>query len=136
MGFIYKIEIGEDLYIGSTKEKYLCQRQKRHNHGLNNPNSNDYNIPLYRFCREKKVEKIICELIEKVENDELLLLEQEYINMLEPSLNSQRAYRTIEEHKEQIKKQNQKKSNCPICNKEMLKNSINTHINKIHKTNN
>ena len=133
MGFIYKIEIGEDLYIGSTKEKYLCQRQKRHNHGLNNPNSNDYNIPLYRFCREKKVEKIICELIEEADNNELLLLEQKYINMLKPNLNVRKAFQTKEERLEYQKKNNNKKINCSICNKEMLKTSIYRHINKKHK---
>ena len=58
------------------------------------------------------------------------------MNMLEPKLNFRKAYRTQEEKKEYIllnrKKQNQKKSNCPKCNKEMLKNSINQHIRNIH----
>ena len=129
MGFIYKIEIEGELYIGSTKNKYLCQRQREHNYDLNTRNSNYY---LYRFCREKKVKKIICELIEKVDNEERVLLEQEYITMLEPSLNSQRAIRTKQEKLEQILLKNKKKSNCPICNKEMLKNSINRHIRNIH----
>ena len=102
MGFIYKIEIGEDLYIGSTKQKYLCDRQKLHNHDLNNPHRKNYNLLLYKFCREKKVKKIICELIEEVENGELLLLEQEYIKMLEPSLNTYRAFQTIKEHNKKI----------------------------------
>ena len=140
MGFIYKIEIDNKLYIGSTKQKYLCKRQGEHNYYLNNPNTKNYNLLLYRFCREKKVNKIICELIEEVEDSELKILEQEYIKMLEPSLNVIRAYRTEEECLEQklldIKKQNQKKSNCPICNKEMLKKSIYRHINTFHKIDN
>ena len=85
MGFIYKIEIDNQIYIGSTKQK-LNKRQITHNQGLNNPNDRNYNIYLYRFCREKKVEKIICELIEEVNNNELVLLEQEYINKLQPTL--------------------------------------------------
>ena len=132
MGFIYKIEIDNELYIGSTKQKKLHKRQSQHNYILNNPNNKNYNLFLYRFCREKKVEKIICELIETVEDNELLLLEQEYIKMLEPSLNTNRAHRTNEEYLEQLKKQNNKKSNCPICNKKMLKKHINRHINTIH----
>mgnify|MGYP003649552361 CR=1 FL=1 len=132
MGFIYKIEVEGELYIGSTKNEYLCNRQSVHNYQLNNPNNSHYNIYLYRFCREKKVKKIICELIEKVDNEERVLLEQEYITMLEPSLNSQRAIRTKQEKLEQILLKNKKKSNCPICNKEMLKNSINRHIRNIH----
>ncbi len=136
MGFIYKIEVEGELYIGSTKKK-LYYRQGLHNHVLNNPNDKNYNIYLYRFCREKKVEKIICELIVEADNNELVLLEQEYINMLEPTLNSQRAYQTKEERKEQIRLKNKKnhkiKSNCPICNKEMVKGNIKRHIRNIHK---
>jgi len=136
MGFIYKIEIGENLYIGSTKYKYLCDRQYIHNYKLKN--GCQYN--LYRFCREKKVEKIICELIETVEDSELRILEQEYINKLQPTLNSQKAYRTEEEYKEQMrlinKKYSQKKSNCPICDKLMLKRNIKRHINTFHKIDN
>jgi hypothetical protein len=142
MGFIYKIEVEGELYVGSTKEKYLSNRQGQHNQGLNNPNYKNYNYPLYKFCREKKVKKIICELIVEADNNELVLLEQEYINMLEPTLNSQKAYRTekekIEQRKEFNKKHNEinnkKKGKCYICNKEMLKNSINTHIKNIHKS--
>tara|TARA_R110000823_G_scaffold278811_1_gene397178 strand:- start:33 stop:455 length:423 start_codon:yes stop_codon:yes gene_type:complete len=140
MGFIYKIEVAGELYIGSTKYKYLSQRQGIHNYTLNNPNSKDTNSYLYRFCREKKVKKIICELIEEVDNSELRLLEQEYITMLEPSLNSRRAFRTEQEKLEQIrlknkkngKKKNKIKGNCPICNKEMIKNNIYKHIRNIH----
>ena len=136
MGFIYKIEVEGELYIGSTKQKYLSNRQGLHNHILNNPNDIHYNIYLYRFCREKKVEKIICELLETVEDSELVLLEQEYINMLEPSLNTRRAYQTEEERLEQIrlknKKHNNKKSNCPICDKLIIKNYIKRHIRNIH----
>ena len=135
MGFIYKIEIDGELYIGSTKNK-LYYRQSVHNHHLNNINSKKYNYYLYRFCREKKVEKIICEIIEEVYDNERVLLEQEYISMLEPSLNSQRAIRTEQEKKEQTKEFNNKyrkiKSNCPICNKQMIKMSINRHIKLYH----
>ena len=132
MGFIYKIEVGEDLYIGSTKLKCLSQRQAVHNYNLNNPNSKKYNIYLYRFCREHNVSKIICEIIEEVDDTELVLLEQEYINMLEPSLNSYRAFQTIEDRKEQFRINNKKKSKCPECGKEMLKKNINQHIRNIH----
>jgi hypothetical protein len=136
MGFIYQIKVNNELYIGSTKYKYLCQRQKIHNHVLNNPNRIDYNSPLYKFCREKKVKKIICELLETVEDSKLRILEQEYINKLEPTLNTNRAYRTEEERIEQkrldTKKHNNMKSNCPICNKEMLKNNIKRHNRIIH----
>ena len=133
MGIIYKIEIDNQIYIGSTKYKYLCDRQGEHNYRMRTIGNRDYNIYLYRFCREKKVKKIICELIEEVDDTELLLLEQEYMNKLQPSLNIRRVYQTEEERLEQMKEHNKKKSNCPICDKEMLKNSINRHIKNIHK---
>ena len=128
MGFIYKIEVEGELYIGSTKNKYLSNRQALHNHVLNNSNHKKSNVYLYRFCREHNVSKIICELIETVENDELLLLEQEYIKMLEPTLNIRRAYQTEEEKIEYYKK----KSKCPICDKLIIKKYIKTHIKNIH----
>lgn len=128
MGFIYKIEVEGELYIGSTKQK-LSYRQSYHNRDLKKSNS-----PLYRFCREHNVEKIICELIEEVEDSELVLLEQEYIKMLEPSLNTRRAFRTEKEYLEQKKKYNQKKSICPICGLEMRKHNINRHKRIIHKS--
>ena len=131
MGFIYQIKIGEDFYIGSTKKK-LYYRQSQHNHILNNPNNRSYNYPLYKFCREKKVEKIICELIETVDDTELVILEQEYIKMLEPTLNTNRAIRTEEERLEQKNLHNNKKSKCPICGKEMIKNNINRHMKSNH----
>ena len=132
MGFIYQIKVNNELYIGSTKQKYLCKRQGEHNYHLNNPNSKEHNIYLYRFCREHNVKKIICELIETVEDSELLLLEQEYIKMIEPNLNVIRAVQTKEERKEQIRLKNNKKSKCPICNKLMLKNSLYYHIKSQH----
>ena len=135
MGFIYKIEVEGELYIGSTKKK-LSIRQSKHNYVLNNPKNIGYNYHLYKFCREHNVKKIICELIEEANDNELVLLEQEYIKMLEPSLNTYKAFQTIEERKEQIrlknKKHNNMKSNCPICGLEMLKNTINKHIRNNH----
>ena len=42
MGFIYKIEVEGQLYIGSTKQKYLCRRQQLHNQCLKNPNRKNF----------------------------------------------------------------------------------------------
>ena len=133
MGLIYKIEIAGEVYIGSTKQKKLTMRQSEHNYAMRTIGKRDYNIYLYKFCREHNVEKIICELIEEVEDTELVLLEQEYISMIEPSLNSQRAYNTNEYNKEYNKQLIKKKSNCPECGKLMLKKHINRHIRNIHK---
>ena len=136
MGFIYKIVVAGEIYIGSTKVKYLCNRQGKHNYRLNNPNDNGYNTPLYIFCREHNIKKIICEVIEEVDNDNITIKEQGYINLLQPSLNRHRAFQTeeqrIEQQKEYSKKHNNIKSNCPQCGKEMFKTNINRHINNNH----
>jgi|TARA_R110000796_G_scaffold116314_2_gene228792 hypothetical protein len=131
MGFIYKIEINNEIYIGSTKQKYLSDRQSGHNQALRNQKCREYNSHIYKYCRTHNIEKIICELIEEVDDTELKILEQEYIKMLEPSLNTYRAYRT-EEEVIQYAKGNKIKSNCPICNKEMLKRHIKLHIQRKH----
>tara|TARA_R110002110_G_scaffold26703_3_gene97801 strand:+ start:138 stop:536 length:399 start_codon:yes stop_codon:yes gene_type:complete len=132
MGIIYKIVVGEEIYIGSTKLKYLSQRQSSHNQGLRNPNSKDYNYLLYKFCRENNVEKIICELIETVDNENIFIKEQEYMDLLKPTLNHYRAFQTEEQKIEQKKEHTKIKANCPECGKEMIKNNINRHIRDIH----
>lgn len=135
MGCIYKIVVGEEIYIGSTKIKLLT-RQTKHNYRLNNPNDNGCNLPLYIFCREHNVKKIICELIETVDNENIFIKEQEYMDLLNPTLNTYRAFRTEEQRltydRERMKKRNKIKDNCPICNKELIKNNIKQHIRTIH----
>ena len=129
MGFIYKIEVEGELYIGSTIRKSLSQRQHDHNYKL----KNNCNYKLYNFCRRKNIKKIKCELLQEINDTNIIKeLEQEYINKLEPTLNSNRAIRTEEEHKEQIRFNIKIKSNCPICNKELLKNNIKRHIKSQH----
>tara|TARA_R110002126_G_scaffold279322_1_gene426197 strand:- start:2507 stop:3076 length:570 start_codon:yes stop_codon:yes gene_type:complete len=95
MGLIYKFVIGEECYVGSTKN--LIERQKKHNRNLRNEN---YNYLLYKKCREYKIEKIILELIEdEVEEEDLKIREQFYIDKLKPTLNSLRAFTTEEDTK-------------------------------------
>jgi hypothetical protein len=136
MGFIYRIVVAGEIYIGSTKVKYLCDRQSKHNQCLRNSNDKNYNLHLYRFCREHNIKKIICELIEIVDNENIFIKEQSYIDLLNPKINTNRAYQTeeqrIEQQKECNKKHNNIKSNCPICGKLMIKNNINRHIRDIH----
>jgi len=84
IGTVYKIEIGEKIYIGSTIQK-LYKRQTKHNEDYRKRNNK-----LYQECRKHNVEKIICIPLEvkEIENDlEIRLLEQEYIDELNPLLN-------------------------------------------------
>jgi predicted GIY-YIG superfamily endonuclease len=49
MGFIYRIVVAGEIYIGSTKVKFY-QRQSQHNQGLRNPNGKDYNYFYINFA--------------------------------------------------------------------------------------
>ena len=141
-GIIYKIEICNEIYIGSTIQK-LNQRQHCHNYMLNNKNSK-----LYETCKANYINKITLIEIEKgkINNKkELKILEQKYINELQPTLNTYRSYRTKEEiknrykeynenNKEKIKKLTKRgndkkkiKINCEFCKKEMTIGNLYRH---------
>jgi hypothetical protein len=137
MAIIYKININGEFYIGNTRGKYLSNRQGQHNWTLRNPHSKDYNNPLYKFCRKHLVEKIICILIEdEIEEEYRFIKEQQYINIIKPTINERKAFQTEEEKKEDTNKNSKdkisKKNKCSICGKEMLNKSINRHIKTIH----
>lgn len=98
IGTVYKIEVNKEIYIGSTICK-LNDRERRHNKSLR---QNKINIKLYEECRKHNVEKIICITLKEleIENElEIRQLEQEYIDKLQPTLNSKLAYTGLT-HKE------------------------------------
>jgi predicted GIY-YIG superfamily endonuclease len=108
---IYKIycinrEI-ENIYIGSTTD--FRQRYMKHRACcINNSNNKKNNLLLYIFMRENGgVDNWEMEIIEKFScktKKELLLKEQEYIDKLNPTLNSQNS---INKKKDLIKEQEQ-----------------------------
>jgi hypothetical protein len=148
MAIVYKININGEFYIGNTRGKYLSLRQNQHNWSLRNPHSKDYNNPLYKFCRKHLVEKIICILIEdEIEEEYRFIKEQQYMNIIKPTINQRKAFQTEEEKKEQdrvghknyyknnkdkISEQNKKTIKCNLCNKELRKTSLNRHIKTQH----
>jgi len=90
-GTVYKIEVGEDIYVGSTINR-LSGRQAIHNKDYK---KNVNKCKLYEECRKYEIDKIVCVPLEikEVENElEMKQLEQEYIDKLNPSLNSYSAY--------------------------------------------
>ena len=134
-GIIYKIEIYNEIYIGSTIQK-LNQRQRGHNFDLKRKNNK-----LQKLCRENDINNITLIEIEKVKinnKKELYIIEQDYINKLQPSLNMCKAYTTEEERKEKKKeynknnkeynkKKNNEKGICEFCKKEMIKHNLYRH---------
>ena len=164
-GVIYKIEICNEIYIGSTTE-LLIERQRKHNYELKNKT-----IKLYETCKVNNINKITLIEIEKVKvnnKKELKIIEQDYINKLKPTLNMCRAYRTeeeLKEHqkeydknrpnkkerydqkkiyyqqnkekiKENVKKNSKIKVNCEFCEKEITKGYLTKHKKICNKINN
>ena len=161
-GYIYKIEVGDNLYVGSTED--IEYREFKHNDTYKYKSRN---YDLYNCCREHNIEYIKLNLLDtiEVENDiELKLVEQSYIDKLKPNLNMRKAIRTEEDkkeynrqnsikmnikHNERYKKNKREhynknkekiaeerklnRVNCPICNKEMRKDGLQRHIKNIHK---
>ena len=156
-GIIYKIEICNEIYIGSTIEP-LIERQRKHNSDLKNKT-----IKLYETCRTNDINKITLIEIEKVKinnKKELRILEQEYINELQPTLNMCKAHRTEEDIKENdknrpnkrerydqkkiyyqqnkekikenVKKNSKIKVNCEFCGLELNKGNLLYHKKKFH----
>ena len=101
-GIVYKIEIGDELYIGSTEEK-LCVRRGKHNYELKKyPHRK-----LYKACIDNGVDKIKCWWVADIvfnSFEERRAIEETYRKKLNAELNSCRCYRSQEEKKEYFKK--------------------------------
>lgn len=90
-GKIYKISAGDQLYVGSTTRRYLCQRWVRHKYAFKCQTSK-----LYREMRRVGLENCSkCILVEKFpckSKDELRAREDYWRIKLRASLNEQSAY--------------------------------------------
>jgi len=145
-GMIYKIVVDGEIYIGSTKEKYLSDRQGKHNYALRNkPQSQG----IYQYCLEKGIDKVKCEWVADVEFNninELRTQEEKFRIELNATLNDRKCNATEEERKERIKKwatNNKERRNiknrnvdeairkakieCPVCKKITSKANLIRH---------
>lgn len=68
-GIIYKVELGDEVYIGSTTAK-LSKRQCNHNSDLRRGNFTSKH-QLYSKCLEKGIEKIKCIWVEDYDFEKL-----------------------------------------------------------------
>ena len=147
---IYSIQCKDkevkEFYIGSTKT--YCFRYRHHKSNCINKNSKNYTGPLYQFIRQNGGWDNWDMIVEVKTNDlckeERLELEQYYMYLLKPNLNSnniigydkEKEKKTYQEYyqknKEKIAKRKNVKGNCPQCNLEMLARSIPRHIKKQH----
>jgi hypothetical protein len=90
-----------DCYIGSTKN--YSERKRHHKSICNNENSPSYNLKVYKKIRELGWDcwdMIVLEEVNCKTKEQLLLIEGEYIKLLEPSLNCNIAGRTKKEYEE------------------------------------
>ena len=139
MKCVYKIGCKDtnitEFYIGSSMN--FIKRKDLHKSRSNNLNCKEYCNPLYMFLNVNGGwENWEIEVIKEykfITKKELEMNEQYYIDLLKPELNSKNAKGLdIERKKNNNKIRNSKKANCPHCNKEMRKDSINRHIKSQH----
>ena len=97
-GIVYKIELDNEMYIGST-EQQLCDRQRGHNSDM----KNSPHRKLYKKCIEQEIETIKCIWVADIEFNstaEKRAIEEKYRKELNATLNSQRCYTTKKERRE------------------------------------
>ena len=140
-GFVYKLycEGIDDFYIGSCWN--IKHRKKNHKSNCNNLNSNDYNRKVYTFIRANGgIDNWKYEILVEKEFEnkrELQIKEQDCINLLKPTLNSQKAYLSKEELKQRMlelsKKRNQIKINCDCGGKTSIGDKSHHEKTKKHQ---
>ena len=103
---IYKIQCGDEVYIGSTRD--FIQRKSQHKTNCNNENKKTYILKIYQAIREnggwdsKNITPI--ELVDCETMIEARIREEHWRREYGATLNSRKAYQTIEERKEQVSK--------------------------------
>ena len=119
---IYKLTspYTEEIYVGSTCYKYLCQRLRNHRYDYNN--NPEYNISCYKLFKLDDVNIELIELYPCDSRKKLLKKEQFWIDTLPNCVNMQNAYTSIEESKANAKS----KINC-ICGSNINRSNISYH---------
>jgi len=129
-GVIYKIVTGNEVYVGSTID--YKHRAIKHKSSIYNKNSSCYELKLYKAIRanDGDWEMSIYEENLSMTKDELRIREEEVRLLLGATLNSMRAYRTIEQKKEcqnksEVAYRNKNREACnkrtAICQKQIVK---------------
>lgn len=130
---IYKIycedEGVDEIYVGSSAD--LKHRIDSHKSACNDINSKKYNRKVYRYIRDnfgwdnftvKTLERFSCE-------NELALRqrEQEWIDKLKPTLNSQKAYCSPDQYLINNRKDHNKVKTCDNCGKKTTSSHYSRH---------
>jgi hypothetical protein len=125
------------IYVGSSRNVH--KRMINHKSNSNCPTHRAYQKPLYQYVRQiGGWDSIECKILEQTDkqDNELLQLEREYIDRLNPNQNIIRPYASYEEkingirkwqneNKEYLETLHKQKFTCEICGGKY------THINKL-----
>ena len=116
---IYKITntITGDFYIGSSKNV----KKRWTNHKIQSTWKKHPNNPMYIDMQNYGVDKFEFEVLEEAEIEELKEKEQQFIEMLKPTYNSNRANGFDFERRKKYKKEYQKSDKCKEYNKKYEK---------------
>ena len=127
-GTVYKVEIGDKFYFGSTKEP-LNKRANKHNYKIRNGSKTKFHIE----CQNNLIYNVKCEEIYKgddfQEYENKLILE----NINNPNCLNMKVVKADEERKKQLRK---KKTTCQLCDKEITCKNMSRHLKNIHKVSN
>lgn len=98
MYIIYKLDFGDECYIGSTKNL----NKRIYDHKDRAKNEKYSHMPLYKKIKEFSFK---CKIINSFDCDkkEILKHEQNYIELFKPTLNSRKSYLSIEEKRDRNK---------------------------------
>ena len=148
---IYKIISNEtdDIYIGSTSQKYLCNRLVQHKQDYKRYLGGKFgyisSIEILKYSDAKII--LLQAYPECKSKEEQRMREQEWLDKLE-CVNNQRAYRTEEykkeyykgnannyykNNKDEILKRKNSKIECDVCNKKIARTNIAGHKKRVHK---
>jgi len=110
----YKIQVGNECYVGSTKN--FKNRMSEHKYNCRNEKKRIYNIKVYKSIREVGWDKIDVMIIDKIiynSKHEAFDMETKYMNMFDAKLNSRYPKRSMKEYyeanKERIAERDRKK---------------------------
>ena len=136
--FIYKLEVGDYFYWGSSKSDNRIHRHKNASYNIKNY---EYEYKLYKKIRqlcpnpkhfysfihfEKYYENLDIDTKKYMEN---LLLQKYKDNPYSLNIQVRIQLTTFNEYR---KLWHNKRINCPICNKEMNKSSLGLHKRRKH----
>jgi hypothetical protein len=128
-GKIYKIISNQtnEIYIGSTTKKYLCDRFASHTYHYRQWKNNLFNyLTSFEILQYADAKIILIETFPCKSKDELLAREQYWIDNIPNAINNRAAFQSIQQRKEQKKLWDT--NNTCICGGKYKRKHKNPHL--------